>query len=68
MYVDAFSGEGVVKAFPDMSDDDLPTQPIDMRMTPDGTKWWVAGLEGEIVEVSLVRKRFDYNRASGANI
>lgn len=37
-----------VEAFPDV---DLPNKPIDMRMTPDGTKWWIAGLEGEVIEV-----------------
>ena len=26
-----------------------------MRMTPDGTKWWIAGMEGEVVEVSNTR-------------
>eukprot|EP00752_Nemacystus_decipiens_P008422 g7528.t1 len=48
---DTFSGDGLIKAFPDISDGDLPTNPLDMRMTPDGSKWWVLGLEGEIVEI-----------------
>jgi len=44
---DTFDGE-LVEAFPDV---DLPAQPVDMRMTPDGTKWWIVGMEGKIIEV-----------------
>lgn len=38
-------------AFPSLPTEELPLQPIDMHMTPDGTKWWIAGREGEIMEV-----------------
>jgi len=47
-----FDENGLVKAFPKISEDDVPDQIIDMRMTPDGNYWWLAGMEGEIVEVS----------------
>lgn len=50
---DSFETEGLTKAFPSLSDEDLPLQPIDMHMTPDGTRWWVAGMEGEIKEVCV---------------
>eukprot|EP00903_Cladosiphon_okamuranus_P016927 g15603.t1 len=50
---DSFSGEGLIKAFPDI-DGKLPGNPVDMRMTPDGSKWWVVGLDGEIVEFDAV--------------
>lgn len=45
-----------MKAFPDLSDDDdLPSNTIAMHMTPDGTKWWLAGQDGEIREVKKRR-------------
>ena len=47
---EAFDGS-LVEAFPDI---DVPTQPVDMRMTPDGTKWWIVGMEGQIVEASSI--------------
>jgi len=49
---DTFDGS-LVEAFPGI---DLPTKPMDMRMTPDGTKWWIAGQLGEIVEVGQKRR------------
>lgn len=50
-----FESSGLVKAFPNLDDDDdLPNDTIAMHMTPDGTKWWLAGQDGEIREV---RKR-----------
>ncbi len=49
---ETFDGQ-LVEAFPDV---DLPAQPIDMRMTPDGTKWWIVGMEGEIIEVRRNQK------------
>ena len=52
VFLDSFDDSGLIKAFPSLPDDDLPTQPMDMHMTPDGSKWWIAGLEGQIVEVS----------------
>lgn len=47
----AWDGEAV-EAFPELDIDNTIAQPIDMRMTPDGTKWWVVDMEGKIVEVS----------------
>ena len=52
VFLDSFDDSGLIKAFPSLPDDDLPTQPMDMHMTPDGSKWWIAGLEGQIVEVN----------------
>ncbi len=49
---DDFDENGLVKAFPKVKEDDMPDQIIDMRMTPDGNYWWLAGMEGEITEVS----------------
>jgi len=45
---DTFDGD-LVEAFPGL---DLPAKPTDMRMTPDGKKWWIVGQLGEIVQVS----------------
>ncbi|CBJ29140.1 conserved unknown protein [Ectocarpus siliculosus] len=50
---DSFSTDGLVKAFPDLSDSSIPDEPVDMRMTPDGSKWWILGLKGQIVEVDV---------------
>ncbi|CAB1115398.1 unnamed protein product [Ectocarpus sp. CCAP 1310/34] len=50
---DSFSTDGLVKAFPDLSDSLIPDEPVDMRMTPDGSKWWILGLKGQIVEVDV---------------
>lgn len=47
----AWDGDAV-EAFPELDIDNTIAQPIDMRMTPDGTKWWVVDMEGKIVEVS----------------
>lgn len=47
----AWDGDAV-EAFPELDIDNTIAQPIDMRMTPDGTKWWIVDMEGEIVEVS----------------
>jgi len=46
-----------VEAFPGI---DLPAQPIDMRMTPDGNKWWIVGMEGQIMEASNPRLLVSY--------
>ncbi|CAM9927960.1 unnamed protein product, partial [Ectocarpus sp. 4 AP-2014] len=50
---DSFSTDGLVKAFPGLSDSSIPDEPVDMRMTPDGSKWWILGLKGQIVEVDV---------------
>ncbi|CAN0005800.1 unnamed protein product, partial [Ectocarpus sp. 4 AP-2014] len=50
---DSFSTDGLVKAFPGLSDSSIPDEPVDMRMTPDGSKWWILGLTGQIVEVDV---------------
>ena len=55
-----------MKAFPDLSDeDDLPDDTIAMHMTPDGSKWWLAGQEGEIREV---KKRRVYEEWPGGGV
>lgn len=43
--------DGVVAAFPNLPEASLPTEPMALHMSPDGTKWWIAGLEGIIKEV-----------------
>jgi len=46
----AWTGD-VVEAFPELNLGENTQQPIDMRMTPDGTKWWLVDMEGQIFEV-----------------
>ncbi|CAM9355064.1 unnamed protein product, partial [Choristocarpus tenellus] len=41
---------GMQKSFKSLSLDSLPEDIFAMHMTPDGTKWWVAGQGGEIIE------------------
>lgn len=41
--------------FPDLGKSKLPSQPLDMHMTPDGTAWWIAGMAGEIIQVRSAR-------------
>lgn len=36
-------------------DGDLPQDSVDMRMSPDSTKWWIAGLGGDMFEVRYDR-------------
>lgn len=50
-FPESFNTGAPIPAFPSLTTEALPAQPIDLRMTPDGTKWWIAGKEGEIVEV-----------------
>ena len=47
----SFSDSGVNPAFPAFPEEDLPLEPIDMHMTPDGTNWWIAGMAGKIIQV-----------------
>eukprot|EP00904_Undaria_pinnatifida_P007443 jgi/Undpi1/3829/HiC_scaffold_16.g07198.m1 len=47
-----FESTGLVEAFPSLSGDDLPRDTIAMHMTPDGSRWWLAGQDGDIKEVS----------------
>lgn len=49
----AFSDTGVTAAFPDLPQDTLPTEPIAMHMTPDGSAWWIAGMAGYIKTVGI---------------
>ncbi|CAM9418052.1 unnamed protein product, partial [Choristocarpus tenellus] len=41
---------GFQKAFKSLPSGSLPSNPIAMHMTPDSSKWWVAGQGGEIKE------------------
>lgn len=41
----------MTKAFSNLDDNDLPAYPMFMEMTPDGEYWWIAGIEGELVQV-----------------
>lgn len=50
---ESFNAGGPIPAFPSLPTEALPAQPVDLQMTPDGTKWWIAGKEGEIVEVCV---------------
>lgn len=47
---------GLVEAFPDLSDDDLPEDLMCMHMTPDSSRWWLGGQEGQVVTVRPERK------------
>lgn len=47
-----FDNTGFSKAFPNLEKNKLPTQPMCMEMTPDGQYWWIAGIEGQMVQVS----------------
>ncbi|CAM9654267.1 unnamed protein product, partial [Choristocarpus tenellus] len=49
---------GMQKAFKSLPASSLPDNPIAMHMTPDGTKWWVAGQGGEIKEVRTTKLCF----------
>lgn len=46
-----FDSTGLVKAFPNLNDNELPEDTIAMHMTPNGQHWWLAGQFGEIKEV-----------------
>lgn len=46
-----FDSTGLVKAFQNLDNDELPQDTIAMHMTPDGQHWWLAGQYGEIKEV-----------------
>lgn len=50
----ASTSTGLVEAFPSLNDGeggDFPEELISMKMTPDGTKWWLIGQMGQIREV-----------------
>lgn len=50
----ASTSSGLAKAFPgldDGTDGDFPEELISMKMTPDGTAWWLVGQMGHIREV-----------------
>lgn len=36
-----------------MPDADLPTKAYSMKQSPDGSMYWISGLEGEIKKVAL---------------
>lgn len=46
-----FTSTGLVDAFPDLPDGDLPSNLICMHMTPDGDEWWLGGQDGHIMKV-----------------
>lgn len=48
-------------AFPSLPEETLPPEPMAMHMTPDGTAWWIAGMAGQIKQVSQnIDKPFIY--------
>lgn len=48
----SFTSSGLSKAFPKLDDSkDVPDQLVAMKMTPDGTAWWLVGQTGHIREV-----------------
>lgn len=46
---------GLNELFPDINENRFPEQLISLRHTPDGSMFWLAGLEGQIKKVGAAR-------------
>lgn len=46
-----FDDSTVQKAFPNLPESELPAFPMWMEMTPDGKYWWIAGIQGKLIQV-----------------
>ena len=51
---------GLNEVFPNINERrNFPKQVINMKQTPDGSEWWIAGLEGKVRKVSEQKLRVE---------